>query len=132
MGFAFCLAALIAVSAAHISPPLMVSTVTSAIFPVGIDVDEYGNVLLSSQGTCTISKMPRGGTLSVIAGTAGSCTFRDGVGPAARFYYPCGIARLGSILYIADEYNNRIRVLDLTTFSVSTLTGSALGYLKDA
>ncbi|CUF57866.1 membrane-associated protein, putative, partial [Bodo saltans] len=110
---------------------LMVSTLASQYYPAGIHVDDNGTVVYSSRDGCTISRLPRGGSVSVIAGVTSVCGFKDDVGTAARFYYPCGIARISSLLYIADEYNNRIRVLDLTTYSVSTLTGSSPGSLDD-
>ena len=46
---------------------------------------------------------------------------RDGVGSAARFREPSGLAVLDGRLYIADTNNNLIRVVDLATAAVSTV-----------
>ena len=44
---------------------------------------------------------------------AGSTTYGsvNGTGSAASFHYPCGITTDGTNLYVADEYNNEIRMI---------------------
>jgi DNA-binding beta-propeller fold protein YncE len=114
----------------RITAPLHVSTVTAAQYPIGIDIDAFGNVLYTEFFSCTVVRLANGSPPTVIAGSSGSCGFADGIGITARFLYPCGIARVGdsNTLYIADENNHRVRVLDLTTNAVTTLTGSSEGY----
>ena len=64
--------------------------------------------------------------VSTLAGsTAG---YKDGVGTAAQFNNPTGIALSGTTLYIAEQYNNRIRAIDIASKEVSTLAGSTAGY----
>jgi hypothetical protein len=57
-------------------------------------------------------------------------TFQDGVGTtpptAAEFNGVGGIAIVGSSLYITDLLNDAVRKMDLTTYKVTTLTGSPL------
>jgi hypothetical protein len=49
--------------------------------------------------------------------------FVDGIGPAARFHFPCGITKIGNNLYVADFLNNAIRRINLSTFEVTTVIG---------
>ncbi len=64
------------------------------------------------------------------SGTAGSA---DGIGTAAQFNSPFGVAVSSGVVYIADTGNKAIRRIDLTTKVVSTLTltgGSAFVDLR--
>jgi sugar lactone lactonase YvrE len=61
------------------------------------------------------------GTVSTLAG--GAAGHADGVGTAARFNFPGGIARVDSTLYVADTFNAVLRTVDLTTGQVSTIAG---------
>jgi hypothetical protein len=65
------------------------------------------------------------GVVTTIAGTAGSPGSADGLGTAASFNYPEGLATDGSHLYVADRANNTIRSILLSTGAVTTLAGSA-------
>ncbi len=61
----------------------------------------------------------------------------DGRGDAVRLQHPLGIAALDGLLYIADTYNHKIKVLDPRTRKVTTLagtgaSGSSDGPLKSA
>ena len=47
----------------------------------------------------------------------------DGIGTAASFNYPWGIATDGSNLYVADSQNNKLRKIVIATGAVSTLAG---------
>ncbi len=54
--------------------------------------------------------------------------FANGIGPAARFNYPSGLAVKNRTLYIADRENCMIRKMDLATNEVTVLAGLARGY----
>src|SRR5215207_9977517 len=60
------------------------------------------------------------------AGSAGVCGSADGVGPAARFSDPSGVAISadGAIALVADTQNHTIRKLVLAPGVVTTLAGS--------
>jgi sugar lactone lactonase YvrE len=63
-------------------------------------------------------------TVATFAGTTvvGST---DGIGAAARLARPTGITTDGATLWIADQYNNAIRSIDIATQKVTTLAGRA-------
>src|SRR3569832_861004 len=78
--------------------------------PLGIGVDAQGNVYVTDATRHTVRKITPGGLVSTIAGAAGVSGHADGVGNAARFHQPQGIAvdSMG-VLYVADTLNNSIR-----------------------
>lgn len=65
------------------------------------------------------------GRVVTIAGEAGAEGITDGVGSAARFENPRGIAidPSGSTLYVADGFNCTMRTVDTASFEVRTLFG---------
>jgi sugar lactone lactonase YvrE len=94
-------------------------------FPKGIAVDLAGNVYVSDSGNDTIRTISKDGTVSTLAGLAGSSGSDDGVGSEARFSMPTGLTvdRNGTI-YVADTGNHTIRQI-LPVGQVSTLAGLA-------
>ena len=66
-------------------------------------------------------------TVSDIAGS-GTAGTADGIGSAAQFNKPLGIATDGTTLYITDELNHRIRAVTIASGEVTTLAGSTRGY----
>lgn len=64
-------------------------------------------------------------TVTTVAGNSGNSGSADGVGTAATFYLPTGIATDGKNLYVADSGNSTIRKIVLSNFTVSTFAGSA-------
>lgn len=72
------------------------------------------------------------GKVVTIAGS-GSAGFADGVGTAAKFNAPFGLAinKKGTQLFVADRDNHRIRKIRLSDKSVTTVAGTGdLGYLE--
>jgi DNA-binding beta-propeller fold protein YncE len=55
----------------------------------------------------------------------------DDVGDRARFQHPLGVAVHGGLVYVADTYNHKIRVLDPVTGRVTTLAGTGESGLAD-
>ncbi len=65
-------------------------------------------------------------TVSTIAGVAGSSGTTDGAGATAKFNRPAGIAldKANRYLYVAEWGGNKVRKVDLSTNTVSTVAGS--------
>jgi DNA-binding beta-propeller fold protein YncE len=88
--------------------------------------DRYA--LITDTANNTIRKLDIASlTVTTIAGTAGVVGSTDGSGGLVRFNGPRGISidHDCSRALVADSYNHTIRVIDLTTNQVATLTGSA-------
>jgi sugar lactone lactonase YvrE len=105
-------------------------TGTAARFnkPTGIAVDTAGNLYVADTLNHTIRKITSSGAVSTLAGAAGMSGSVDGVGSAARFYGPQGLALSSAgtpVLYVADANNSTIRQITLSTGSVVTWAGLA-------
>ena len=93
--------------------------------PTGIAVDSAGNLYVADAFNATIRKITSAGSVSTLAGTAGTRGDADGPGSSAQFNYPSGVAVDASgNVYVADTYNDIIRKIDPTGM-VTTLAGSA-------
>jgi sugar lactone lactonase YvrE len=87
-------------------------TGTSAGFknPAGVAVDAAGNVFVADFGNHTIRFVTTAGSVSTIAGLAGSLGTTNGTGSAAKFNNPRGLVLDSSgNLFIADNGNHAIR-----------------------
>ena len=89
-------------------------------FPLGVTVDEDGNVYVADRSNRRIRKIDANGTVSTFAGS-GISGLVDGPGATAQFKSPAGILvdRTGSI-YVSDLRSPDVRKIDRTGF-VSTL-----------
>ncbi len=91
--------------------------------PTGVAVDVSGTVYVADTGNNTIRKITSGGTVTTLAGLAGSFGSNDGTGSAARFSFPGGVAVDSSgTVYVADTNNQTIRIVT-SGGSVTTLAG---------
>lgn len=102
-------------------------TGTAARFlgPSGVAVDGAGNAYVADLGNCTIRKVTASGVVTTLAGLARSCYTADGVGTAARFYYPSSVAvdKAGNV-YVGDHESAIIRKISADG-TVTTLAGSS-------
>lgn len=82
--------------------------------PTGVAIDAAGNVYIADSQNHRIRKVTPSGTITTIAGT-GVAGFSGDSGLAinAKFYYPTDVAVDGAgNVYVADQYNNRIRMIN--------------------
>lgn len=92
----------------------------------GVAADGAGNLYVVDSANHTIRQVVMAtGVVTTLAGRAGSVGALDGVGSAARFRTPYGVAvnSTGS-LYVADRFNNAIRKVDIATGTVTTPYGT--------
>ncbi|HEY1695426.1 MAG TPA: hypothetical protein VGG39_24825 [Polyangiaceae bacterium] len=87
--------------------------------------DAHGHLFLSD-GAAIRRFDEASGAVVTIAGTAFSTGnpggFVDGVGPAAKFDSPSGVAcDLGGTVYVADSGNSALRAVDASTGAVTTI-----------
>lgn len=99
-------------------------------FPVGVAVDDSGNIYIADTYNHRIRKVEAGtGTISTVAGT-GRFGFGDDVGdggPAteAMLAHPHDVAvDVAGNLYISDRGSSRIRKVDAGTGTISTIAGA--------
>jgi sugar lactone lactonase YvrE len=91
----------------------------------GVAVDSASNVYVADTSNHTIRKVTPGGTVTTLAGQAGSDGSADGTGSAARFSFPFGVAvDSAGNLYVADRNNHTVRKVT-PGGAVTTLAGLA-------
>ncbi|GAB2984933.1 hypothetical protein GCM10027049_23970 [Mucilaginibacter puniceus] len=107
--------------------------------PADVTIDATGTYLyVANFGDHRIMRVTiSGGTVTALAGTAGSANTTNGTGTAARFNGPTGIIynKADGYLYVSDYNTNRIRKVS-TAGVVTTLVSSGLngpsGIVADA
>ena len=80
--------------------------------PSAIAFDGDGNLIVADSGTHTIKSVNSSGEVSTIAGVEDSAVLSNGDPVKARFNGPIGIAIDKNKIYVADTYNDRIRVIE--------------------
>ncbi len=101
--------------------------------PMGIFEDKYKNIYVADIGNERIRKIDTNGIISTYAGNGAYGFSGDGgIATLASFEDPAGICGDASgNIYIADEFNNRIRRIDKNGF-ITTFAGNGVsGYSGD-
>ena len=94
--------------------------------PIGIALDDSGNVYVADYNNVNIRKITPDGMVSTLAGNG--IGYFDGPGTEARFTYPVAVAVDASgNVYVADSDNQKIRKITPEGM-VSTFAGSSYGY----
>lgn len=113
-----------------------VGSAASFKYPDGGVFDSQNNLFISDQSNHKIRKITPDGTVSTFAGS-GSIGSANGIGTAASFYYPAGMAvDAADNLYVADYGNNKIRKITpngtVSTFAGTGVVGSTDGNVSVA
>ena len=97
-------------------------------YPTGVTVSAGGDIYVADFGNQTIRKISPAGFVTTLAGTAGTPGSNNGTGTGARFNNPAGVAvnAAGTVVYVADQANNRIRAIDVSTGTVTTIAGTGV------
>jgi len=98
--------------AGHTDGPAMLAEFNT---PMGIDVDAEGYIYVSEYLNHCIRILSPNGEVSTLAGKCGVSGYRDGLAAEALFSYPMDVlvSTTGSLLYVADFGNHRIRTITL-------------------
>jgi len=101
--------------------------------PIGLSIDNEGNLFLCDVENHNVRKVNSAGIISTIAGNGTAGYSGDG-GPAtnAQLHNPnkATVDNYGDII-ISDPVNNAIRKVNATTGVISTIAGGLAGYFGD-
>jgi trimeric autotransporter adhesin len=95
--------------------------------PVGLALDATGNLYIADSGNSVVRKVSKSGVITTVAGN-GSAGFSGDGGPAtfAALNQAQGIAAdAAGSLYIADTFNNRVRVMSAGGI-IQTVAGTGI------
>ena len=104
--------------------------------PSGLALDAAGNLYVADTGNNRVRRVSPEGVVTTVAGD-GTAGFRDGAAAQAQFDAPVGLAadKEGNV-YVADTYNDRVRVItkdgQVRTFAGLGAPGYADGGALDA
>ncbi len=112
------------------------SAATSAQFknPYSVWKDASGNIYVADAGNNRIRKIDVSGNISTYAGTGTPGFSGDGSGASsAELNSPTGIfIDSTNMMYIADQGNQRVRKIDMSTGTITTVAGNGtMGYAGD-
>ncbi len=95
--------------------------------PSQIAFDVNGDLIVADSGTHTIKRVKiSSGAVELVAGVENQKGYSDGDAKSALFNAPIGVAVAGDKIFVADTYNDKIRVIE--NGAVSTVAGSEQGF----
>lgn len=94
--------------------------------PSQIAFDSNADLIVADSGSHTIKKIKPTGDIEIIAGIENQSGYADGDAKSALFNAPIGVAVFENKIFVADTYNDKIRVVENNV--VSTVAGSTQGF----
>lgn len=94
--------------------------------PSHIVFDKKGDLVVADAGTHTIKKILKDGRVELIAGVENKKGFLDGKADTALFNAPIGVTVFEDKIYVADTYNDKIRLIE--NGRVTTYAGGEQGF----
>lgn len=104
----------------------MILSVDGLNTPSQIAFQGDDNIIVADTGSHTIKRVGPKGQIEIVAGVENKSGDADGNASSALFNAPIGVAVDGNKIYVADTYNDKIRVIE--NGRVTTLAGSSQGY----
>jgi DNA-binding beta-propeller fold protein YncE len=99
-------------------------------FPKGLVV-QANKLYIAGYNNQTVRQVETStGNVKTLAGS-GVKDAQDGVGSAASFNYPYGLASDGANIYVTDYDNNSVRQIEIASGRVTTLAGSGMEGAQD-
>jgi sugar lactone lactonase YvrE len=106
---------------------------TNAMFntPSGVAVDVSGNVYVCDFGNHRIRRITSSGVVTTLVGS--DAGYLDATGTSAMLFSPIGIAidTFGHHLFISESGNHIIRMISISSLTVTTLAGSGTSGFSD-
>lgn len=103
-------------------------TAASFNYPTGLAIDALGNLFVADYKNHAIRKITPDGQVTTVAGD-GSAGSANGIGAAATFNYPIGLAFDSSgNLFITDFGNYLVRKINLTGYTIDKPLPSGLAF----
>ena len=102
-----------------------VGAAASFLGPLGLASDGAGKLYVADSMNDDVRQIDLAtGMVSTLAGISQTPGDLDGVGSAAFFHYPSGVAADGAgDVYVTDTFNNLVRHIDVKSRTVTTLAG---------
>lgn len=97
--------------------------------PSAIAFDAENFLIVADSGSHTIMRVnPENGEVAKIAGVENTYGYTDGAANQSLFNAPIGVAVAENKIYVADTYNDKIRLIE--NGQVSTVAGSSQGFAE--
>ena len=103
---------------------------STALFsrPTGVAVNSAGTIVYVADYNNHLIRQISGGVVTTLAGSVGVVGTNDATGTSAQFHNPFGVAvnSADTVVYVADQNNQTIRMITVPGGVVSTLAGAGL------
>ena len=101
--------------------------------PSGLALDGSGRLYFADSESSSIryAEVSDTGTVDLVVGAADTLFDfgdKDGIGADARLQHPLGVSFWNEMVYVADTYNSKIKVVDPVTNEITTLFGNQAGW----